>query len=86
MKRAGIATFRLACAFAVAATSVLVAPARAQAGPGENPCQLAINLLCRFVPIAPELDHDVDLTTQLPSPDEGGGGLVPQQPAAAELP
>jgi hypothetical protein len=30
-----------------------------------DPCPLAASLLCRFVPIAPDLDDDVDLTKQL---------------------
>lgn len=34
----------------------------ATAAPGDDPCGFAFNLLCRFVPIAPDLDHDIDLT------------------------
>jgi hypothetical protein len=62
LKRTVIAT-----AAALAAGLVLSAPATAE--PGDNPCELAINFLCRFVPIAPELDHDVDLTQQQPPAD-----------------
>lgn len=38
------------------------APAGAQ--PVDNPCDLAIGLLCQFLPIAPQLDHDIDLTVE----------------------
>jgi hypothetical protein len=55
-------------AFAAAATLaagvILAAPA--SAGPGDNPCQLAVTFLCKFVPIAPDLEGDVDLTQQQP--------------------
>lgn len=47
---------------ALGLASALTSAGPAVAGPGDNPCALAINLLCRFVPIAPELDHDIDLT------------------------
>jgi hypothetical protein len=49
---------------ALAAAVLLATPAAAD--PGDNPCDLAINFLCRFVPVAPDLDHDVDLTQQQP--------------------
>jgi hypothetical protein len=62
LKRTVIAT-----AAALAAGLLLSAPATAQ--PGDNPCELAVNFLCRFVPIAPDLDHDVDLTQQQPPAD-----------------
>ena len=45
----------------------LAAPASAE--PGDNPCDLAVNFFCRFVPIAPHLEGDVDLTQQLPPAD-----------------
>jgi hypothetical protein len=38
----------------------------ATADPDDDPCGLAVNLFCRFLPMAPELDGDVDLTKQLP--------------------
>ena len=47
------------------ATAVLLATPAA-ANPGDNPCDLAVNFLCRFVPVAPDLDHDIDLTQQQP--------------------
>lgn len=48
---------------ALAAGVLLSAPAAAD-DPG--PCTLAVALFCRLVPMAPDLDHDVDLTSQLP--------------------
>jgi hypothetical protein len=55
----------------ICATAALVAAALfavpASADPGDNPCELAINFLCRIVPIAPDLDHDLDLTNQQPA-------------------
>ena len=62
LKRTVIAT-----AAALAAGLLLSAPATAE--PGDNPCELAVDFLCRFVPIAPDLDHDVDLTQQQPPAD-----------------
>src|SRR5262249_5198354 len=41
----------------------------ASADSGNDPCGLAVSFFCRFVPIAPELDGDVDLTKQLPPVD-----------------
>jgi hypothetical protein len=49
---------------ALGAAVFIAAPAIAD--PGDNPCELAINFLCQFVPVAPDLDHDVDLTQQQP--------------------
>ena len=54
----------IGAAGSLAATVLLAAPAGA--APGDNPCDLAINLLCRFVPLAPDLDHDIDLTGPQP--------------------
>ena len=49
---------------AVAAAAVFATPANAE--PGDNPCELAVTFLCRFVPVAPDLDHDIDMTQQQP--------------------
>jgi hypothetical protein len=38
----------------------------ASADPGDNPCEFAINYFCKFIPIAPDLEGDVDLTQQQP--------------------
>jgi hypothetical protein len=55
----------------VAAGLMLPGRAVADAGPGEDPCNLAVSFFCRFVPIAPDLDGDVDMTKQLPPVDPG---------------
>jgi hypothetical protein len=41
-------------------------PPVATADPDDDPCGLAVNLFCRFLPMASELDGDVDLTKQVP--------------------
>jgi hypothetical protein len=52
-------------AVAAGGTAVALAgPAGAQ--PGRPPCDLALSFICNMIPSAPELDHDVDLSTQLP--------------------
>jgi hypothetical protein len=45
----------------------LAVPASAE--PGDNPCELAVTFLCKFVPIAPHLEGDIDLTQQQPPID-----------------
>jgi hypothetical protein len=57
----------IAALSASAAAVFLAVPANAQ--PGDNPCTLAVSFICQFVPIAPELEGDVDLTQQLPPVD-----------------
>ncbi len=57
----------IAAAAALAAGVLLATPASAE--PGDNPCELAVNFVCRFVPIAPDLEGDVDLTQQQPPAD-----------------
>ena len=57
----------IAAAGALAAGVLLATPANAD--PGDNPCQLAVTFLCKFVPIAPELEGDVDLTVDQPPAD-----------------
>jgi hypothetical protein len=49
---------------AMAAAAFFAGPASAD--PGDNPCEFAINYFCRFIPIAPDLEGDVDLTQQQP--------------------
>lgn len=41
----------------------------AAADPVEDPCQLGVTLLCRFFPVAPHLEGDVDLTRGRPPAD-----------------
>ncbi|RAV03894.1 fibronectin-binding protein [Mycolicibacter senuensis] len=36
--------------------------APAAADPVDDPCQFAATFLCRLMPTAPDLDHDIDLT------------------------
>src|ERR1700744_3698644 len=36
------------------------------ATPADDRCPLAMSVVCRFVPIAPDLDGDVDLSPQVP--------------------
>jgi len=67
----------IAAAGALVGCVLLAAPATAE--PGDNPCELAINSLCRFVPIAPDLEGDVDLTQQQPP-------LDPNAPPPESLP
>lgn len=58
----------------VGAAGLLAAPAAAD--PGDNPCEFSISFVCRFVPIAPELEGDVDLTQQ--QPPGGPAVLAPE--------
>jgi hypothetical protein len=44
----------------LAAALMLAGPA--SAAPGDNPCQLAVTFLFKLVPIAPDLEGDLDLT------------------------
>jgi hypothetical protein len=48
----------------------------------DDPCGLAVSFLCRFMPIAPDLDGDVDLTTPLPSTDTAAP--APDSPPPAD--
>jgi hypothetical protein len=54
----------LAAATALAAGTLFAVPASAD--PGDNPCEFAINYFCKFMPIAPDLEGDIDLTQQRP--------------------
>ena len=57
----------VAAAAALAAGVYLATPTSAD--PGDNPCEFAINYFCKFIPIAPDLEGDVDLTTDQPPAD-----------------
>ncbi len=50
---------------AVAVASLPLAPA-AQA---EDPCDFGATILCHFMPVAPDLEGDVDLTVDQPPAD-----------------
>jgi hypothetical protein len=52
---------------ALTAATLFAAPAHAE--PGDNPCEFAINYFCKFLPIAPDLEGDIDLTQQQPPAD-----------------
>jgi hypothetical protein len=75
-----------------AAVAGLCCAAPAGAHPVDDPCRAAgtvsVNFLCRMMPIAPTLDHDVDLTQgsatingqplpQLPAPTPGATAAAP---------
>jgi hypothetical protein len=49
----------------VVAQTVLAVPSLA--APSNDPCPLQMALMCRFLPIAPDLDGDVDLSKQPPA-------------------
>lgn len=53
---------RLLLAALVAVGFAVAQAPNAEAGPGDDPCGLVISFVCRFLPIEPDLDHDIDLT------------------------
>jgi hypothetical protein len=57
---------RTVIAAAAALTASLFLATSASAEPGDNPCEFAINYFCKFMPIAPDLEGDIDLTQQQP--------------------
>ncbi len=66
----------IAAAAACGAALWFAAPAPAQ--PGRPPCDLALSFVCNMIPSAPELDHDVDLSTQVPvDPNAPNPELLP---------
>jgi hypothetical protein len=70
---------------ALAVTAVFSAvPAGAQ--PGPPPCELALSFICSMIPMAPDLDHSIDLTEQQPPVDPNAPlpeSLPPVDPCAA---
>jgi hypothetical protein len=52
-----------------ASTASMLLSAPAQADKNDDPCSLKVTIFCRFLPIAPDLDHDVDLTQEPPPAD-----------------
>lgn len=60
-------TTLIAAATAVTAGLLLATPANAD--PDDSPCELAISYFCRFIPVAPDLDHDLDLTQRPVDPN-----------------
>lgn len=57
------------------AGATVAAPASAE--PGMPPCELALAFICGMLPAMPQLDHDIDLTTELPPADQ-----LPEAPLA----
>ncbi|GAA2538520.1 fibronectin-binding protein [Mycolicibacterium diernhoferi] len=51
------------------------------ASPVDNPCELAVTFLCQFMPIAPDLEHDIDLTVDQPPVDPADPAVPPAPPA-----
>ena len=68
-----VATAALLCGLAAGGTSL--APA-VRADPAMPSCPLAVRLLCSVLPVAPDLDGDVDYTQH--GPDVDGGNLAPE--------
>ena len=60
---------KVAAAVAILATASLAAAPTGTAEPSEDPCALAFSLFCKFVPIAPDLEHNIDLTQNQPPVD-----------------
>lgn len=80
VKRTEVAMLRVAVALAASvvmfASAGWAQPQTALAGPSDVPCPLSMVIMCRFLPIAPELDDDVDLT----KPPGGDPGSPDPQP------
>lgn len=57
---------RTAIAAAIALITGMLLATPGSADPGQNPCEFAINYFCKFLPIAPDLEGDIDLTRQQP--------------------
>lgn len=74
---------RVIAVMAALATSltvaVLSAPTTGAQPPGPPPCELALSFLCHIIPMAPNLDHDVDLTQNEPPAN-------PNAPLPEEMP
>jgi hypothetical protein len=80
--RREVSTAKRAIAVAIGATVVAFGVAApANAGPaGGDSCPLAMAFLCHFLPVAPDLDHDIDLTQDSATVN---GDTLPQMPADA---
>jgi hypothetical protein len=72
----------IAAVSAIGAAVLLAVPASAD--PGDNPCEFSVSFICRFVPIAPDLEGDIDLTQQQPPADPAAP--LPEPPPPAEVP
>ena len=56
-------------AAAVGIVSAVVASVPSNVEPVDDPCSLAVVFFCRMLPMAPDLEGDVDLTHPLPGTD-----------------
>jgi hypothetical protein len=72
----------IAAVSAIGAAVLLAVPAGAD--PGDNPCEFSVSFICRFVPIAPDLEGDIDLTQQPPPVDPAAP--LPEVPPPADVP
>jgi len=71
----------IVAAGALAAATYLASPA--EADPNGGPCGLAFVPICSLIPALPNLDHDVDLTTD-PNGLTGGGGADQTSPIGVD--
>lgn len=66
----------IAVMIGLGAAVAFAVPAGAQ--PGRPPCDLALAFICNIIPTAPDLDHSVDLSTQVPvDPNAPNPELMP---------
>ena len=75
-------TIRKAIIVAASASALalgLAAPATADFP--DDPCPLSVAFLCSFLPIAPDLDHNIDLTQQSGIINGQPVPQIPTQPA-----
>jgi hypothetical protein len=74
----------LAISLALLILTRVAPPENAVADPSDDPCPLAMAFVCKFLPIAPELDDDVDLTKQAPTDPASPELQPPGDPAAPQ--
>lgn len=64
MRRIGL---RAASGAAIVTAGALLGMAPANAEPANDPCANSGVFFCRLLPIMPELEHDIDMSTSAPS-------------------
>lgn len=62
--------------------AVVLASWAAPPSTAQDPCDLGVTFLCHFMPIAPDLEGDVDFTTQLPPAPPDTPQPPPLEPCA----
>jgi len=81
----GGTAMRVAMAALVASVGVALSgwamPWPAVADPSDDSCPLSMMLFCSLIPVAPGLDHDIDLTKPPPPADPGAPADEPRPPA-----